>query len=108
MNANRFELMQLLEHSPHYPELDKLYGHFIGVNFQPDDLLPSICRALVARLGKVLNATFPDQQFSIYMAVDRNALYHFSFHRKRNDGYQYTLTPDFMLAQGGVEEVHDV
>lgn len=103
--ANRIRLMAFLEASPHYEELDRLFGHFIGNQFKPDDLLPVISRALVQKLGRRLMAAFPDRTFRVYMIVDRNALYHISFVSQRDDGFEFLLVPEML--EHGVQEIHE-
>ena len=103
---NRIEFMKLLESSNYYDELDRLFGHFLGNNFQTDDLLPSICRAFAMKLGEALIDSFPSDAFKIYMIVDRNCLYHMTFCKQRHDGFQFD---SFKFdAQYGVEEIYRV
>ena len=88
-SANRIELMKTLEVSPHYEEIRKLYGHFIGPAFHEEDLLPCICRALVNKLGEALTKKYSNRAFSVYMRVNRDALYYITFISYRHDGHQF-------------------
>lgn len=88
---NRFNLMEILQASPHFEELDKLFGHFIGENFKKDDLLPQIGRALVIKLGELLSRSFPGRSFYTHLVVNRNELYRFAFVLNRQDGYTFDM-----------------
>jgi len=88
-SANRIELMKTLEASPHYEEIRKLYGHFIGPAFHEEDLLPCICRALVHKLGEALTKKYSNRAFSVYMRVERDTLYFITFISYRHDGHQF-------------------
>ena len=101
---NRFELMRILSNSPHYDELDKLFGHFLGVNFQKNDLLPQICRALVKKLEQLLVKQFPSKEFCIYLCVDRSSLYYFTFFQNRHDS-RSEITPWSYGSEDGVHEM---
>lgn len=102
--ANRFEVMDLLNNSKHFDEIDRLYGHFDGVNFTPDDLFPGIARALQTILREHLEQTFSGTKFMMYMKVDRMSLYHFTFCVDRENGFEFDLEPEDI--KEGVEEVY--
>jgi len=109
-SANRIPLMEALEASPHYKELHKLYGHYMGPAFKKDDLLPCLCRALVNKLGNALTEKYSNSAFSVYMCVDRNTLYYITFISYRNDGYQFFDVSDEYAQQEilarQVSEIH--
>ncbi|MCW8126623.1 hypothetical protein [Microbulbifer halophilus] len=102
---NRIELMQLLKTSPHFEELDKLYGHFIGNQFETEDLLPCIARELTINLGKALAAQFADRTFRVLMVVDRHSLYYITLCCKRNDSHEFNALEHKVF--GGVYEVYE-
>lgn len=100
---NRIGLMDILRESPHFDEIDRLFGHFLGSNFQDNDLLPQIGRALVSRLaGKILHS-WPDYSFFTHLSVDRNQLYRISFVKNQQDGYTFMAKTNLPLE--GVQEV---
>ena len=104
--SNRFPLMDVLSASPHYDELDLLFGHFDGPDFQTNDLLPQIARALTLKLGERLAQQFPLRSFYTYFTVDRSALYHLTFYQNHQDGY----IPHFKAASciQGVTEIRAI
>ncbi|WP_288130041.1 DUF4303 domain-containing protein [Microbulbifer sp.] len=102
---NRIKLMEVLRESPHYEEMDKLYGHFIGKQFSPEDLLPCIARDLTFKLGKMLADRFISKTFRVMMVVDRNSLYYITFHCKRDDGYEFKMME--LQPRDGVYEVYE-
>lgn len=103
-DANRFELMELLQDSPHFEEIDRLYGHFIANNFAADDLLPSIGRALTNRLEILLLKAFPERSFFVSLSVQRHSLYFFTFWQNRQDGFTPWLK--YYSLDSGVTELN--
>lgn len=103
--TNRFCLMELLKDNAHFDEMDKLFGHFRGPQFNVDDLLPCIARALVLKLADLLVAQFPEHAFYTYMEVDRFSGSSFRFFHNRQDGMTGQAKTGAFLGEGnGVKE----
>ncbi|WP_166838886.1 hypothetical protein [Rheinheimera pleomorphica] len=94
---NRFSLWDLLQSSEHFDEIYRKFGGLTGKAPAKEDLLPTIALAFATKLKTLLQNTFPNRRFKVYICVSRMALSRIAFCTERNDGYDFHITTDDVL-----------
>lgn len=100
---NRIPIMEILKDSPHYEEIDRLYGYFIGPEFDEQHILAKFIKLASEKVCALLKRKYPEMSFEVYYILSRSSLSFLTFRTKRNDDFVYSRYVSEGL--GGVEDV---